>query len=285
MKTYRRRVNREHALMNKQTLHRLIFGVLLILPLMANAAFITDRIVVEVRSERFGQGSVLKKIPSGTSVEVLMSDGQYTRIRTPDNVTGWVASTFLTKKKPTQLEYLELLNKNKTLEAKLREAEARLASDDGNTSDSSISAEQIARLKEEAKNARWMKVEMQKARDRAQQAEAKLKALKDQQAEKGQQDKNIQQQLEDLRVQKDELEKRLAAALLVNEQQAQQQADTQQPPIPTINPNPHAEESPWQVGLEWLLVLSVLALFAGIIIGITWLDRRIRQRHGGFRIY
>ncbi len=271
--------------MNKQTLHRLIFGVLLILPLMANAAFITDRIVVEVRSERFGQGSVLKKIPSGTSVEVLMSDGQYTRIRTPDNVTGWVASTFLTKKKPTQLEYLELLNKNKTLEAKLREAEARLASDDGNTSDSSISAEQIARLKEEAKNARWMKVEMQKARDRAQQAEAKLKALKDQQAEKGQQDKNIQQQLEDLRVQKDELEKRLAAALLVNEQQAQQQADTQQPPIPTINPNPHAEESPWQVGLEWLLVLSVLALFAGIIIGITWLDRRIRQRHGGFRIY
>jgi len=267
--------------MNKHTLRRLMFGALLILPLMADAAFITDRIVVEVRSERFGQGTVLKKIPSGTSVEVLMSDGRYTRIRTPDNITGWVASTFVTKEKPTQLEYLELLSKSKSVEARLRAAEQQLAE----AGSAGISAAEIDKLKEDAKNARWMKVEMQKARDRAQQAEAKLKALQEKQARNNRQDQDIQQQLDVLRTEKDELEKRLAAALLINEEQAQKQAASQHATAPAHSGGSDADDASWRVGLEWLLGLSILALLAGVVIGISWLDRRIRQRHGGFRIY
>ena len=165
--------------MKSSTIHRIVFGIftglLLYLPLVAHAAFITDKIMVEVRTERLGQGTVLKKLPSGSSVEVLMSDGQYSRIRTADNVTGWVNSTFLTNEKPTQLEYLELLAKSKTLEAKLHDAEEQLTSGSA-TASATTDDEEIERLKNEAKDARWMKVEMMKARDRADQAEAKLKA-------------------------------------------------------------------------------------------------------------
>ena len=170
----------------------------------ANAAFITDKIVVEVRTERFGQGSVLKKLPSGSAVDVLMTDGQYTRIRTADNVTGWVNSSFITKEKPNQLEYLELLAKSKATEAKLRTAEEKLAARPGTDSDSTNS-EDIEILKKQAQDARWMKVEMMKARDRAEQAEAKLKAS-------GKQSGDNKQALEKLRTQNKELEQRLAAA-------------------------------------------------------------------------
>jgi len=273
--------------MKTPPIHRIIFGLLLCIPLLANAAFITDKIMVEVRTERFGQGAVLKKLPSGTSVEVLMTDGKYTRIRTPDNITGWVASTFLTNKKPTQLEYLELLAKSKTTEAKLRVAEQQLASGGGTATTSSMSDEEIEKLKDEAKNARWMKVEMQKARDRAQQAEAKLKAELKKQADKGKQNSNAKQQLEKLRAEKDELEKRLAAAILVNQQKAEN-SDVQinpieQAPIPVTETL--APDTGWTVGMKWFSGSVLVALIIGFIAGITWLDRRSRQRHGGFRIY
>ena len=82
---------------------RLLGGALLCLipfiTLSAQAAFITDKITVDVNAQRFSQGAVLKTLPSGTSVEVLMSDGQYSRIRTADNITGWVDSKFLTNEK------------------------------------------------------------------------------------------------------------------------------------------------------------------------------------------
>jgi len=40
-----------------------------------------------------------------------------------------------------------------------------------------------------------------------------------------------------------------------------------------------------QVPLTWSLGAAGLALVLGLIAGISWLDRRIRNRHGGFRIY
>jgi SH3 domain protein len=246
----------------------------------ANAAFITDKIVVEVRTERFGQGSVIKKLTSGTSVEVLVVDGKYTRIRTPDNITGWVASTFISKEKPTQLEYLELLSKSKVTEAKLRAAEQQLANAATGESTASISEEEIEQLKQQAKDARWMKVEMQKARDRANQAEAKLK-------NKNEKAGNNKQELEKLRTQNKDLEQRLAAAILVNEQQSQEISDAETAQITTVTTQaaPVSEDNGWSVSINWFLGSLIAALIAGFVFGIIWLDKRIRQRHGGFRIY
>lgn len=279
--------------MKQQTLHRIIFGVftstLFCLPLLAQAAFITDKIVVEVRTERLGQGAVIKKIPSGSSVEVLMSDGQYSRIRTADNVTGWINSTFLTNKKPTQLEYLELLAKSKAIEDKLRVAEEQLANSP-TTAPASGDSEEIERLKNEAKDARWMKVEMMKARDRAEQAEAKLKAS-------GKQSDDNKQALEKLRTHNKDLEQRLAAALLINEQVNEQQETNAQDVIsaedmvnspaasPSLDKENPAVDGGWSVNIEWFFGSLFTALLIGFISGLTWLDNRMRRKHGGFRIY
>lgn len=263
----------------------LLMGTLLCISLGAQAAFITDKILVDVYSQRFDQGTVVKKLPSGTAVEVLLSDGQYTRIRTPDNITGWINSQYLTNEKPTQLEYLELLAKSKTLEADLKQAQEKLAAAPGAV-DPALSAEELADLQQRAKDAAWMRVELKKARDRADELEAKVNA-------KAQSASASQQELGKLRADNKALEERLAAAMLVNEQPPAEEAASAEPADAAAgdtSADTAADDSPdddggWHVNLEWFLGSLVVMLIAGFIIGISWLDNRIRQRHGGFRIY
>ncbi len=269
------------------TIHRIIFGMfaslLTCLPLAVNAAFITDKIVAEVRTERFDQGAVLKELSSGASVEVLMSDGKYTRVRTTDNITGWVNSRFLTNEKPNQLEHLKLLSKIKATEEQLRVAKEKLAS--APTTGSDISTEEIDTLKKQAKNAQWMKAEMQKARNRAEKAEEKLKTELKKPSKKSEQNNDTKQQLENLRRQNHELETRLAAALLVNEQQSESTSTELTPVAFVATPATEKTDDNWTINMQWFFGSLFTALIIGFIAGLTWLDKRIRRKHGGFRIY
>jgi hypothetical protein len=255
----------------------LILCALLGASLAAQAAFITDKLEVEVYSQRFNQGTVLKKLAGGSSVEVLMADGQYSRIRTSDNITG---------EKPLQLQYLELLAKNHTLEADLKAAQEQLAAAAATppaNPDNGLSDEEIADLQQRAKDAGWMRVELKKARDRVAQLEADMKG-------KSQSSADSQQELSKLRSANKELEERLAAALLINKQQEPDtgKADATEPAateaIKTATAASPADQH-WSVNIEWFFGSLLVTLIVGIIAGMTWLDNRIRQRHGGFRIY
>lgn len=245
------------------------------------AAFITDKIVVEIHAERFNQGPVLKSLSSGSRVELLMSDGEFSRVRTADNVTGWVESKYLSNEKPTQLEYLELLAKSKGLEARLKSAEEQLAQ--GAPASGGMNEEELAELQQRAKDAGWMRVELKKARDQAIALEQKLKAVKSNKADS-------QSALDELQAKNADLEQRLAAALLVNEQHEAEPDAIQvaAAPMEHNGANPVAapnEDSGASVAIGWFLGSIVIALIAGAIGGMLWLDKRIRERHGGFRIY
>jgi uncharacterized protein YgiM (DUF1202 family) len=264
----------------------LILCALLGASLAAQAAFITDKLEVEVYSQRFNQGTVLKKLAGGSSVEVLMADGQYSRIRTSDNITGWIETRYLSNEKPLQLQYLELLAKNHTLEADLKAAQEQLAAAAATppaNPDNGLSDEEIADLQQRAKDAGWMRVELKKARDRVAQLEADMKG-------KSQSSADSQQELSKLRSANKELEERLAAALLINKQQEPDtgKADATEPAateaIKTATAASPADQH-WSVNIEWFFGSLLVTLIVGIIAGMTWLDNRIRQRHGGFRIY
>jgi SH3 domain protein len=41
----------------------------------------------------------------------------------------------------------------------------------------------------------------------------------------------------------------------------------------------------WSIPMSWGIAGVGVALVGGFVAGLTWLDRRIRRRHGGFRIY
>ena len=263
------------------TTAQFVRGILLcLMPLLSlptQAAFITDKIVIEVHSQRFSQGSVLKTLPSGTSVEALMKDGDYTRIRTIDNITGWVESKFLTNEQPTQIAYLALLAKSKSLETRLKTAEAQL-SNSGQGGGDGIDIAEIEELRKRAAEAGWMRVELKKARERATEIESKMKTS-------GKAANSSQEELNTLRNQNKELQARLAASILVSEQQditIQEggMAST------TQNSDEHSSDNQsWAVNIKWFLGSIVVALILGLIGGMTWLDKRMRQRHGGFRLY
>ena len=261
--------------MKAGTTKQLVRGILLcLLPLLSlstQAAFVTDKITIEVHSQRFSQGSVLKTLASGSAVEVLMKDGQYTRVRTNDNVTGWVQSQYLTNEQPTQIAYLTLLAKTKTLEAKLKAAEANAGEGDGD----GIDIAEIEELRKRAADAGWMRVELKKTRDRNNELQNKMKT--DTQTASG-----SQEELATLRNQNKELQARLAASLLVNEQQEASIHDGNSMPASSTQ---NSDNQGWAVNIEWFLGSIVVALIIGLISGMTWLDKGIRQRHGGFRIY
>ncbi|HEY5602080.1 MAG TPA: TIGR04211 family SH3 domain-containing protein [Gammaproteobacteria bacterium] len=93
---------------------------------LAESIYITDKISIDVHSEKFAQGDLTKSLPSGTLVEVLQRDQGYTQIRTRDNFEGWVESKYLTNEKPTQIDYLQLAVKYRAAQDKIQDYETRL---------------------------------------------------------------------------------------------------------------------------------------------------------------
>ena len=258
----------------KQLVRGILLCLMPLLSLPTQAEFVTDKIVIEVRSQRLSQGTVLKSLSSGSAVEVLMKDGDYTRIRTIDNITGWVQSQFLTNEQPTQIAYLTLLAKSKTLEAKLKAAEANAGEGGGD----GIDLAEIEELRKRAADAGWMRVELKKARERVTEIENKMKSS-------SKTTNSSQEELNTLRNQNKELQARLAASVLISEQQEITIQEGGMASATQISDEHSSDDQGWAVNIEWFLGSIVVALILGLIGGMTWLDKRMRQRHGGFRLY
>lgn len=293
----------------------LLLLALLALSLPLQAAFVTDRIEVPVHAEKFGQGAVLKTLLSGARVDVLMKDGKYTRIRTSEGISGWIESRYLSDEKPLGLEYLELRSQYKLLQDELVAAQQRLVEAEkareaaSQATGPEISAEELAELRKRANDTRWMKAEMNKARERAKKLAAELKALRAEAGKQSDSAQAAQEELERLRAQNQDLETRLAAALLVNEELSAAEMPVDETPVDEAVANetagvaeetaaedamlqPANEPSPaplqgaaWSLSPGWFFGSLAAAFILGAIGGVRWLDRRIRAKHGGFRIY
>ena len=275
---------------------RLLLATLLCLSLPLHAAFITDRIEVPLYAEKYGQGEVLKKLLSGTRVDILMKDGKHVRIRTSDGISGWIEFRYISADKPLGLEYLELRSQHKAVQdelaatqKKLSEALSQPQAKAAPTADAGISAEELAELRQGAKDTRWMRAEMNKARERAKKLDAELKTLRKKATEKSDATAAEQAELVALRAENQDLQDRLAAALLVSEAPAVTEVVAEAETVvadSAIEQAPAATEAQaWSVSLGWFLGSLLIALVIGGIGGMSWLDQRIRQRHGGFRIY
>ena len=272
-------------MMLSSKIHKLLLTTLLGMALPAHAAFITDRIEVPVYAEKHQQGAVLKKLLSGTRVDILMKDGEFARISTHDGVSGWIEFKYVSAEKPLGLEYLELRSQYKALQQELAAArQTPEASQEKATP--AISEEELASLRQDAKDTRWMKAEMNKAREQTKKLKSELKVLRTNALKQSDDSSTVQEELTQLRAQNQDLEARLSAALLINEEQRITEAVIEVTAIPEIDTRPARNESKaWPVNLEWFLGSLAAAFILGVIGGMRWLDRRIRKRHGGFRIY
>ncbi len=106
-----------------------LFLTALLLPVLAAAAdirYVSDQLIITLRSGQGAQYQIIKTLPSGTRLEVLeMTDTGYARVETPDGLEGWVRSQYLVKE-PIAKAKLEVAEKKL---ARLKEQNNKLRSE------------------------------------------------------------------------------------------------------------------------------------------------------------
>lgn len=75
----------------------LIFALLILFSSMATAKtqYVSDELVINMRSGKDNSYKIIKIIKSGTPLTVLKTSSGYTQVKTPEGVVGWVLSRFL----------------------------------------------------------------------------------------------------------------------------------------------------------------------------------------------
>ena len=94
----------------------------------AATAYVSDELVLGVYAEENNQGQRLATLHSGSSVETLTQDGDFTQVRLSDGTTGWVKSAFLTVNVPAVVRIKRLeeeLDRRRATTPALAEAAAR----------------------------------------------------------------------------------------------------------------------------------------------------------------
>lgn len=103
-----------------------IFIVLLLAISSAQAAHITDKLLVGLYSKPDASAQPTKVLPSGTPLEVLEQKDGFSRVRLGDGNEGWVKSVYISKEKPARAMLLELQAKSSKLQKQLQKAERDL---------------------------------------------------------------------------------------------------------------------------------------------------------------
>ncbi len=226
----------------------------------ANTAYITDSITVGIFKDSELKGEPLERLPSGALVDVLQSSAGVAEVKSGSGKTGWVRTTFLSTNLPATIKLENADHELSKVTAALDKAKKKI--------------EQFEKTAKQAgKDAGWMKAEMEKARKKTATLEAQLKSKQGQASEVEQQAETLDAQLAELKAKNADLEQRLAATLLINTV-----AEVDEGEEENVLPQ-HESTFPWSI------VVLIMGLGIGFAAGYYWLDRRVRQRFGGVRVY
>lgn len=92
----------------------------------AETLYVSDRLVIGLRSDITETATVVKSVESGTALEVLERHGTRARVRGSDGVEGWVEERYLSPQPPSRARVAELEGEIK----RLRTAAARAQGQD-----------------------------------------------------------------------------------------------------------------------------------------------------------
>ena len=85
----------------------------------AEMMYVTDVLKLTVRSEKGPDQNLITVIKSGQAVEVMQTDGDWVRVRLPDDREGWVLSRYLTFGETSSIKLGKLQNKYKALSSQI----------------------------------------------------------------------------------------------------------------------------------------------------------------------
>nr|VFJ77650.1 MAG: SH3 domain protein [Candidatus Kentron sp. FW] len=106
----------------------IIIGLLACLPGMACAetAYVIDRLLAGIHKDKAQDSTVLEVLPTGSALEVISREEDFTRVRSANGIVGWIDTNYLMSEKPAQLLLMELEAIQEQTETELKEAKAQL---------------------------------------------------------------------------------------------------------------------------------------------------------------
>ena len=242
----------------------LCLSVLLVtLPTIAHSqeTYITDKVLIDIYELQFNQGNLLKSLPSGTRVTVIAREGTHAKIRTRDNITGWVASKYLTNEKPTQLEYLQLVAKHKAAQDTIHDYENRLL--------------EMQQLRKEASGADWLRKEIELGKNTEKRLE---NALHEKDAEIAQ----LQTAINGMQIDLDNANIQLKEVLQSMKIQSGDQADIRG----FDNSGAMGFNGSMTIrSYTWLILSLMVTLVIGVLMGFVLIDYKIKKKHGDAPLY
>lgn len=94
----------------------------------AETLYVNDVLFVTLRSGETGQHQILKTLPSGSKLELLERSDKYSRVRTTDDIEGWVLSQYLVPTPVARQRLAETENKLATTKNENTRLQTDLAS-------------------------------------------------------------------------------------------------------------------------------------------------------------
>jgi hypothetical protein len=210
-------------------------SLLLLLTINAGAAtrYVTSEWQVGLHADKLVTSPILKLVSIGTALEVVKTEDSTSFVRTPDGIEGWVDNSYLVDQPTTAVPAVSS------------------ATDAGVTQDTSLEQQ----LKSERVRTGELQVELAELRKHLGQAND---------------DKSLYEKIDQLAMEKKELEVQLAKIL-----------EGTVPEAAGVPPGPDPDSF---YNFRNLLISLVVALIAGVIGGLYLMDFIYRRRHGGFRI-
>lgn len=251
--------------------------------LYAESLYVTDRVLLGVHQQASEDSALLQSIPSGTAVQVLEKEGDFTKVKLINGVEGWISSQYLMKEQPATARFDKLFSDNQKNMETLKSVNATLTKRERD----------IQILRDELSNAKHTIKELKK-NGKALPATTTQVTVDPEQAEKlvvaEAKVAELTKQLDELKAASsttDSKEDVKAALKFAEEENAALQAR-----ITLALSNLSGEKAPSPEELAgirpqfplwyWLLMLIVLAV--GVGGGVLWMDYQSRKRHGGFRV-
>jgi len=127
--------------MNKKMITAGFLLFLVGVPALADTVYVKERLSASIRADQAPDAAVVGRVQTGTGLELLEAGDVYAKVRTADGVEGWVAKNLITTDKPAAMRILaaetrlkavqaengKLAKEVKSLQVKLKAAEASAA--------------------------------------------------------------------------------------------------------------------------------------------------------------
>ena len=260
--------------------------------IFAEDMFVTDRVILGVHQAAEETSVLVNSLPSGTKVEILDTEGSFSKIKIDSGEEGWIKTEFLIKEKPSILKLGDVTSKLNTASEEITKLKARSTKRDR---DLQTREDQVANASSTIKDLKKQLKQTQAALSSASSGtpppvsseistenSAELEAANSQ-------IEILQKQVEELQnaailenVEKDEPTKTQLNSeikkLLMRIKVAQANLNGEEIP----SPEELAAIQP-QMPL-WYWVLLSLMIVLGFAFGSVFIDYMHRKKHGGFRL-